>query len=64
MVETILAEGVEDVRIDFLVGAVWVRRAMISAQGQGALPAAVRLQYDLAPYGLIEHLVLTPEARA
>ena len=64
VVETILAEGVEDVRIEFLVGAVWVRRAMISARGQGALPVAVRVRYDLAPYGLIEHLVLTPEARA
>jgi len=64
VVETVLAEGVEEVRIEFLVGAVWVRRAAILAQGQGVLPAAIRLQYELAPYGLIEHLVLTPEARA
>jgi general secretion pathway protein J len=62
--EQVLAAGVTDVRIDFLTGAGWSRRALVAADGQGALPRAVRLRYSLPPLGNIEHLLLTPEARS
>lgn len=62
--EQVLVEGIEDLQVDFLVGAAWSRRAAVAADGQGALPQAVRLRYSLPPFGEIEHLLLTPEARS
>lgn len=62
--EQVLVEGVTDVEVDFLVGAAWSRRALVAADGQGALPKAVRLRYSLPPFGEMEHLVLTPQVRS
>lgn len=60
--DQVLLEGVEDIEIGFLVGSAWQNRAFMSAEGQGAVPAAIRLRYDLPPLGEMEHVVLTPEA--
>jgi general secretion pathway protein J len=61
--DLIMLEGVEDLRVDFLVGAAWQNRAALAADGQGALPSAIRLSYDMEPLGALEHIVLTPEAQ-
>lgn len=60
--DQVLLEGVEDIEIDFLVGSAWQNRTFLSAEGQGTLPSAIRLRYDLPPLGEMEHVVLTPEA--
>ena len=35
----------------------------LAADGQGVLPSAIRLSYDMEPLGALEHIVLTPEAQ-
>ncbi|MBO6766426.1 type II secretion system minor pseudopilin GspJ [Maricaulis sp.] len=61
--DQVLIAGGEDFTIEFLVGAVWQNRVFLSQTGQGVMPAAVRLRYDLPPLGAMEHVLLTPEAQ-
>ncbi|WP_300544292.1 type II secretion system minor pseudopilin GspJ [Maricaulis sp.] len=60
LAEQVLLEGIEDVRLELLVGAAWSRRARLAASGEGVLPSAVRLSYGWPPLGEMEHVVLTP----
>jgi len=61
--EIVLASAVDDVELEFLVGAAWSRRiGLRSGNAEGALPRAVRLRYSAARLGAMEHIVLTTEA--
>lgn len=61
--ETVLLANAADIKIDYLSGAGWVRRAMIASGAGGAsLPPALRLRYTLPRFGAIEHIVLTSGA--
>ncbi|WP_339740466.1 type II secretion system protein GspJ [uncultured Maricaulis sp.] len=63
--EQILIEGVSEVGLEVLNGAVWDDTIFVPAgfaeQAVG-LPRAVRLSYSLAGLGRLEHLVLTSAA--
>ncbi|WP_417488509.1 type II secretion system minor pseudopilin GspJ [Maricaulis sp.] len=64
--EQILIEGVSEVGLEVLNGAVWVETILVpvdSAGSAAALPRAVRLHYSLAGLGRLEHLVLTSAVR-
>ena len=61
--DQVLIAGGEDFTLEFLVGAVWQNRVFLSETGQGVMPSAVRLRYDLPPLGAMEHVLLTPEAQ-
>ncbi|MEQ8405022.1 MAG: type II secretion system minor pseudopilin GspJ [Oceanicaulis sp.] len=62
----VMAEGVRDLQVEVLQGAGWASQARLSAGGEGAPvpPAAVRLRYELAGVGALEHVALTPAAGA
>ena len=62
----LLIEGVEAVRIDVLAASVWINSARIAANDEAPAspPDAVRLRYETARFGVLEHIVLTPAAEA
>lgn len=61
-----ILDGLDDVRLDMLAGGSWIARARIVADGEAAMapPEAVRLRYELAGLGAIEHVALSPSAEA
>jgi general secretion pathway protein J len=62
----LILDGLGDVRLDMLAGGSWITRARIIADGEAAMtpPEAVRLRYELAGLGAIEHVALSPSAEA
>ncbi|WP_291841906.1 type II secretion system protein GspJ [Maricaulis sp.] len=61
--QTVLAAGLADVELEFLIGAAWTRRiGYRSGAVESALPRAVRLRYVAPRLGDMEHVVLTSEA--
>lgn len=62
-IERVLVGDIAEVELDFLVGAAWSRRiSVVAGQGEQAFPRAVRLRYQDARLGAMEHILLTPEA--
>lgn len=60
----LIIDGLSDVRLDMTAGSGWVSVARIVSDGEAAaiLPSAVRLSYDVAGLGAIEHVALSPSA--
>ncbi len=60
----LLIDGVDEIELQLLRDGVWVDVARVTAGAEGAatLPDAVRLRYQTAGLGWIEHVVLTPAA--
>ena len=58
--EVVLVSDVSDVELDVLQGSAWSRRLRLTAAGEAGLPGAIRLRYDWAGMGAMEHVVLTP----
>jgi len=65
-VRQLIAEGVQDLTLEALLGAGWmtVVQTRASASGEAASqgPRAVRLRYVQRHMGPMEHLVLSPVA--
>lgn len=61
-----IIDGLSDVRLDLMAGGTWTARARLIADGEAAPspPEAVRLRYELAGLGALEHVVLSPAAEA
>ena len=61
-----LIDGLSQVRLDVLAGGAWANQARILADGEAIItpPEAVRLRYELAGLGGLEHVVLSPSAEA
>lgn len=61
-----LIEGLDAVSLDLLTGGGWVGAARLTSREEmrASLPDAVRLRYELAGLGVIEHVVLSPAAGA
>jgi general secretion pathway protein J len=62
----LIIQGLSAVRLDVLAGGVWTNLARMTPGGEAAAspPEAVRLRYDLAGFGAIEHVALSPSAQA
>jgi general secretion pathway protein J len=62
----LMAQGVSDLEVEVFQGAGWSAQVRLSASADGAPPppAAVRLRYQLAGVGALEHVALTPGAGA
>lgn len=56
----------DQVRLEVMAGGVWVNSARIVSDGEAAVapPEAVRLRYEIEGVGPVEHVVLSPSARA
>jgi hypothetical protein len=62
----LLADGVSNVQIEVLAEGRWSNQARIAPAERGGLtlPDAVRLRYEMAGFGPLEHVVLTPAVEA